>query len=263
VSNHDNVHAQRRNPIHRIGVIGIAIALVGIAAAWGVLTIGSRRSDRCVAVFERDARYAAVNAFDRDAFRALHVKAEAHQERGSACSRALQAELEPALSTILRRAFHKAPDAEIIAYVQAKRAAVEALSPIDPERCVAALETGPEMEPAVKSPMWHKLHDAIRQASVQAQARLIANAGAPGVRSQPFSAEEAYAIGARYPRLREDSKAMNPTATPAERCLGDLQLYAAVLEAPEPDRARMLRFLLVNTRSTDTTAPTISSPATQ
>ena len=120
--------------------------------AWAALTICSRRSDRCVAVFERDPRYAAVNGFDPSSFRAMHLKAETRQERGAACSAALKGELEPALSTILRRAFREAPDTEIIAYVQAKRAAVAALAPIDPERCVAAVETGPEMEPAVTSP---------------------------------------------------------------------------------------------------------------
>jgi hypothetical protein len=219
----------------------VMAAVVIVAAIVGAIVIMSDHDAcdacACVVTLERDPRYAAVKAFDVEESSAMRATAEARKELGAACRSALDAELRPVLSKILKRALHEAPDRAIVAYTRARWELAAAWARIDPAGCVDALGGGKKARARMWS-LWDKLPEHAREAVESADARLLESVRAPGPRSPPFADEEAY----RW--IVDVAKGPDRSTTPTERCRYVMKFYAAILEMPDPSRVRGLRYII-------------------
>jgi hypothetical protein len=218
-------------------VMAMAVIVAAIAGAI-VIRSGHDACDACacVIVLERDPRYSAVKAFDGETFRAMRAMAAERKELGEACRVALDAELRPALSKILKRALHEAPDRAVVAYIRAQWELATAWARIDPTGCLDALGGGKKARARMWS-IWDKLPERARDAAESADARLLESVHAPGPRSPPFADEAAYSW------IVDVTKSLDRSTPPAE-CRDVLQLYSAILEMPDPSRVRGLRYII-------------------
>jgi len=237
----------------RFGNKGWMGAIAGFGVGFLVLVaadvVARAKQNEPAYILSHNPEYLAIQKYDSDEFHRIKTELEALSSEPNATKQLVLAKLTPMLMAVVQKALTQTTDEAIVQFARSKLTSLEEVANGSVDDCAAVISG--KVNPDSLSRIVAYSTQQSRKANSEAMVRLIE--GAAGKPRQPSSDE------ARYGRLIAQVEAKLKTRglstehvfsdasdiTPKERCAAGLQIFREALNLSDPDRAFMLRMLMM------------------
>jgi len=237
----------------RFGKNGWMGAIAGFGVGFLVLVaadvVARAKQNEPAYILSHNPEYLAIQKYDPDEFQRIKTELEALSREPNATKQLVLAKLAPMLVAVVQKALTQTTDEAIVQFARSKLTSLEEVANGSFDDCAAVISG--KVNPDSLSRIVAYSTEQSRKANSEAMVRLIE--GAASKPRQPSSDEARYGRLIAQVEVKLKTRGLStehvfsdaPDITPKERCAAGIQIFREALNLKEPDRAFLLRMLLM------------------